>query len=91
MRLKTFGAALLAALCWLSSVSEAQAPVVTDRNGGTIGVGMFVNIPCIITAITPSLNPATTSVSCQTLPNVGSAEYDEGLTLIVYPAQTLKR
>jgi hypothetical protein len=29
-------------------------------------------------------------VTVQTLPNVGGVEYDEGLSLIVYPAQILK-
>lgn len=68
----------------------AQSAPVTDRNGSPLAVGMFVYVPCLITAITPSLNPATTSVAVQTLPNVGGVEYDEGLSLIVYPAQVLK-
>lgn len=64
--------------------------MVTDRNGGALAVGMFVYVPCLVTAITPSLNPATTAVTVQTLPNVGSVEYDEGLSLIVYPAHVVK-
>lgn len=61
-----------------------------DRNGNEIKEGMFVYVPCLIKSITPSLNPATTSVAVQTLPNVGGVEYDEGLELIVYPSQVLK-
>jgi hypothetical protein len=74
-------------------VAEARGASTAyyDRNGGEITVGMFVNVPCLITAITPSLNPALTSVTVRTLPNVGSTEYDEGLELIVYPSQILKR
>jgi hypothetical protein len=71
--------------------SAQTAPTYYDRNGGEIKVGMFVNVPCLITAITPSLNPALTSVTVRTLPNVGSTDYDEGLELIVYPSQILKR
>lgn len=73
----------------MQSTVEAQAPAIKDRNGNDIKVGYLVNVPCLITAITPSLNPAITSVTVQTLPNIG-VDYDEGLSLIVYASQVLK-
>lgn len=72
----------------LSTEAQAAGPV-TDRQGGVLAVGMFVYVPCLITSITPSLNPALTSIGVQTFPNVG-AEYDEGLPLLVYPSQVIK-
>ena len=84
-------AATAAAVVAASVAIEAQAnPTTTDRNGDTVKVGMFVYVPALVTAITPSLNPALTSVTVQTLPNVGSAEYDEGLSLVLYSSHLLK-
>ena len=64
--------------------------MVTDRNGSALAVGMFVNVPCIITAIVAGLNPELTAVTVETLPNIGGVYEDEGITFTVYSAQVLK-
>lgn len=68
---------------------SAQTGTATDRNGNAIQPGMYVYIPVLIESITPSLNPNLTSVTVETLPNVGSTDY-EGLELIVYANHLIK-
>ena len=91
-RRELIGAAVVAAAAVaMGGAVEAQtSPTTTDRNGELVKVGMFVYVPALVTAITPSLNPSLTSVTVQTLPNVGSTEYDEGLSLLVYSSHLLK-
>lgn len=61
-----------------------------DRNGHEIKPGMYVYVPCLIKSITPSLDPNLTSVVVETLPNVGSTDY-EGLDLTVYANHLIRQ
>ena len=71
--------------------TEGQPMPTTDRNGSPLSTGMLVHIPCLITSIVPSLNPALTSVTVRTLPNITQgADYDDGLALTVYSNHLLK-
>lgn len=82
--------AVAAAVAGVTLATEVQATGLnTDRQGGEIKVGMYVYVPCLITSITPSLNPSLTSVGVRTLPNV-TAEYDEGLDLMLYSSHVIK-